>query len=287
MKRLLPPLFALAALLAPFPGRAAGGTAESMLERELKRIVAREQTILAAAREAGDQLDRSSTEMQLGEVVRDYESLLRKDPQFVPAYIAYGLFLNTTGHAERSYTIFRKAEALDANNPIIKNQIGNHHAEAAEYQQAAEYYEGAIALAPQEPLYHYQLGTILYEFRDFFVDSKRYTREALLKRSAEAFARAAELAPANIAYAYRHAESFYDLPTPDWDAALAAWKAIGQRAKAGVEVQTTQLHQANILLQLGRRDEARALLDQITEPVLLTNKQKLVDQLAGTPENTP
>ncbi len=287
MKRLLSLLLALATLLAPLVGFAAGGATESMSERELKRILQRQQTILAAAQEAGDNLDRSNTEMQLSEVVRDYEALLRRDPKFTATYIAYGLFLNTTGHPKRSYDIFKRAEAIEPDLAVIKNQLGNHHAEEGEYKEAAAYYEGAIALAPKEPLYHYQLGTLLYEYREFFVDSKLYARAALLERSTAAFAKAAELAPDNIAYAYRHAESFYDLPAPDWDIALAAWKAIEQRAKPGVEFQTLQLHQANILIQLGRADEARALLDQITEAPLQPNKQKLVEQLAGTPEKAP
>ena len=286
MKRFLPLLLALATLLAPLAGFAAGATAESMSERELKRILQRQRTILAAAQEAGEKVDRSSTEQQLSEIVRDYESLLRKDPKFVPAYIAYGLLLNSTGYSKRSYDIIKRAEAIEPELAVIKNQLGNHHTEEGEYKEAAAYYEAAIALEPKEPLYHYQLGTLLYEYREFFIDAKLYTRDAILVRSAEAFAHAAEFAPENIAYSYRYAESFYDLPSPDWNAALAAWKAIAQRAKPGVEIQTIQLHQANILIQLGRTDEARALLDLITEAPLQANKQKLVEQLAGTPEKS-
>ncbi len=286
MKRLLSLLLALATLLAPLTATAAGG-AETMSERELKRILQRQRTVLAAAQEAGENLDRSNTELQLSEVVRDYEALLRRDPKFVPAFVAYGLFLSTTGHARRSYDIFKRAEAIEPELAVVKNQLGNYHAEAGEYEKAAAYYEGALKLEPKEPLYHYQFGTLLFEYREFFVDSKVYTREALLHRSAEAFARATELAPDNIAYAYRHAESFYDLPDPDWTAALAAWQALAQRAKAGVELQTTQLHQANILAQLGRAGEARALLDQITEAPLQANKQKLIEQLGGTPDKAP
>lgn len=287
MKRLLPLLLALATLLAPLAGFAAGTASESMSERELKRILLRQRTVLAAAQEAGENLDRSNTEMQLSEVVRDYEALLRRDPQFTPAYISYGLFLSTTGHVKRSFDIFKRAEKIDPDLAVIKNQLGNHHAEEGEYKKALEYYEGAVKLEPKEPLYHYQLGTLLYEYREFFVDAKILPRADLLVRSADEFAKAAEFAPDNIAYAYRHAESFYDLPAPDWTAALATWKSIAQRAKAGVELQTIQLHQANILIQLGRADEARALLDQITEAPLQANKQKLVEQLSGTPDKAP
>jgi tetratricopeptide (TPR) repeat protein len=284
MKRFLFLCLALATLFAPLATRAAS---ETMSERELKRILQRERTVIAAAQNAGENMDRSNTEMQLREIVRDYESLLRKDPQCVPAYIAYGLFLNSAGEAKRAYDIFKKAEKLEPELAVIKNQLGNHHAEEGEYKEALDYYLGAIALEPKEALYHYQLGTLLYEYREFFIDAKLFTRDALLTRSGEAFARAAELAPDNIAYTYRHAESFYDLPTPDWAAALAAWKSIEQRTKAGVELQTVLLHEANVLLQLGDRTAARAMLDRVTEAPLQGNKQKLVDQLGVTPDKAP
>ncbi|HLP08896.1 MAG TPA: tetratricopeptide repeat protein [Opitutaceae bacterium] len=284
MKRFIPFLLALVTALAPFTAHAAG---ETMAERELKRIVQRQRTILTAAQNAGENMDRSSVEMQLSEVVRDYEALLRKDPKFVAAYVAYGLFLNSAGHPKRSYDIFLKADAIEPNLAVVKNQLANHHAEEGEYDQAAKLYEAAITLEPKEPLYHYQLGMLLYEYREFFVDAKTYARNDLLVRSAAEFRQAAELAPDNMAYGYRHAESFYDLPSPNWDEAIAAWKTLGQRAKPGVELQTIQLHQANILATLGRADEARALLDQITEEPLQPNKQKLIEQLAGTPEKAP
>lgn len=283
MKRLLPLLLALAAFLAPLVTRAG----ETMTERELKRIIQRQQIILTDAQAAGADMDRANVEMQLSQVARDYESLLRKNPKFVAGFVAYGLFLNSTGYADRAYDMFKQADAIDPEDAVVKNQLGNHHAEAGEYKEAAELYEQAVKLAPDEPLYHYQLGTLLYEYREFFVDAKLYIRADLLTRSAAEFRRAAELAPGNMAYGYRYAESFYDIPGADWDAALAAWKLLEQRAKPGVEVQTIQLHQANILTTLGRAAEARALLDQITVEPLRTNKQKLVDQLAGPPEKAP
>ncbi len=284
MTRLLPLLLALVTALAPFAAHAAG---ESMSERELKRILQRQRMILAAAQDAGETMDRSSVEMQLSEVVRDYEALLRRDPKLVAAYVAYGLFLNSTGHPKRSYDIFLKADGIDPAVAVVKNQLANRHAEEGEYEQAAKLYEAAIKLEPKEPLYHYQLGLLLYEYREFFVDAKLYARGDLLARSAAEFRQAAELAPDNMAYGYRFAESFYDLTEPNWDEAVAAWKALGQRAKPGVEFQTIQLHQANILATLGRADEARALLDQITEAPLQASKQKLVEQLAGTAEKAP
>ena len=135
-----------------------------------------------------------------------------------------------------------------------------------------------------EPLYHYQLGTLLTVARDDFLKSGEWTRAPLDRAMHHAFQRAAELAPDRFEFAYRYAESFYDLETPDWDGALKAWADLEEKAPTAVERQTMRLHAANILLKIGKRDHARALLETVDEPALKAQKQKLVAQLAETPE---
>jgi hypothetical protein len=51
----------------------------------------------------------------------------------------------------------------------------------------------------------------------------------------------------------------------------------------GVEKQTIRLHEANVLLKQGKKDDAKTVLDGVTEQVLQRQKQKLVDQLAAAP----
>jgi tetratricopeptide (TPR) repeat protein len=142
----------------------------------------------------------------------------------------------------------------------------------------------AIDLDPKEPLYHYQLGLLLTEGRDDFIRAGQFTRPTVDRAMLEAFQHAAELAPDNIAYAYRHAEAYYDLEKPQWDEALKAWAALEDRAKPGVEKETIRLQAANVLIKSGRRDKAEDLLATVTEPVLKKQKQTLLDQLAAKPE---
>jgi len=257
-------------------GAAAG---ETMTERELKRIVQRERAVLAAAKPDADRIEDSGFQSQLLEVTRDYEALLKRDPGFVPTYVAYGLFLSKGGESKRAAELFRKADELDPNVAVVKNQLGNYFAEEGMFAEALTHYEAAVKLEPKEPLYRYQLGLLLYEYREQFAKAGPMSRDLVLIRSTEAFGKAAALAPENFAYAYRHAESFYDLPAPDWPAALAAWKALEPRAKPGIELQTLQLHEANVLLQLQHFAEARKLLEDVTEPALQNNKKTLVAQL--------
>ena len=279
--QLLVGLAAVAALdwfLVNFVNRAV-----ALPERDLKRAIERERMLFDAARESPEQTDRDNMQMQLQEVVQDYERIIRTSPDFVPGYVAYGLLLNRVGEHRRSAEIFLKANKLDPNLPIVKNQLGNYCAEEGEFQDALEYYLAAIALSPREPLYHYQLGSLLHEYHDNFVLAGRFDAKTGRRQSADAFRRAAELAPDKIPYAYRHAESFYDVDEPDWDAALAAWSAIEARVYPGIERQTIHLHRANILINQSKFTEARALIDRVDEPSLEDNKETLIARLPETP----
>jgi len=268
-----------AALLIAAPARAQ----QTLPERDLKRVVERERMLFDVSRKDPMGADRDNMKMQLQEVVQDYERIIKTSPDFVPAYVAYGLLLNRVGEHRRSAEIFLKVNKLDPNVAIVKNQLGNYCAEEGEFQDAMEYYLAAIALEPNEPLYHYQLGSLLHEYHNQFVIAGRFDSKTGRRQSAQAFRRAAELAPDSIPYAYRHAESFYDLAESDWPAALAAWEKLEARMTGDVERQTVQLHRANILIIQERFAEARALINGVTDPSLKENKETLIARLPETP----
>ena len=172
-----------------------------------------------------------------------------------------------------------KANQLDQDIPFVKNQLGNYLAEEGKPLEAAPYFLAAIKLAPNEALYHYQLGSLLAEARDDFIKSGDWTRAALDQSMATAFKRASELAPERFELSYRYAESFYDLEKPDWDAALTLWAALEDKAQTPIERQTMRLHAANVLIKQGKLDHAKTLMATVDEPALQGQKQKLVAQL--------
>jgi len=88
----------------------------------------------------------------------------------------------------------------------------------------------------------------LTEARDDFLKSGDWTRPQLDAAMHNAFKRAAELAPDRFEFAYRYAESFADLATPDWDAALKEWSALEEKAPTPIERQVMRLHAANIFI---------------------------------------
>lgn len=277
------PICWLAALALALPGSARGGESESMADRSLRRIVEKQKALFTEAEKQGDKLDEAALRTQLQALTHEYELLLRDNPKFAAGYAAYGYLLSKVDMRKEAAAMMLKANEFDPDIPLVKNQLGNFMAEDGKPLQAAPYYIAAIKLSPNEPLYHYQLGTLLTEARDEFLKSGEWTRASLDTAMFNAFKRAAELAPARIEFAYRFAESFYDLEKPDWTAALKAWSDLEEKATTPIERQTMRLHAANICLKLGKLAHAQALLDTVDDASLQAQKQKLALELKRKP----
>ncbi|MBL9216311.1 MAG: hypothetical protein JNG83_12610 [Opitutaceae bacterium] len=262
--------------LAPLPAPAA----ETLAEKSLKEIVARERHVFKRAADEGEELDEAWLRGEVQSIINSYDVLIQKSPDFAAAYVAYGLLLGKVGMTREAVGMLLKANKLDQNIPVVKNEMARHLAEDGRMTEALPWLMAAIDLEPDEPLYHYHLGKLLVEGRDDFIHTGQFSRASLDKAMLEAFRRAAELAPKNIPYAYRAAEAYYDLETPQWDDALKAWAALEEKVQPGVEQQTIRLHAANILIKQGKGELARGMLGMVTEGVLLKQKQTLLDQLA-------
>jgi tetratricopeptide (TPR) repeat protein len=258
---------------APAPAPA---TTETMAERKLKDIGEHQKVLFADAAAQGADLDQQGFASQVEQLVREYESLLRDNPNFAAGYASYGYMLWKIGQRKQAVAILLKANEMDPDIPLVKNELGNYLAEEGKPLEALNYFLSATKLEPSEPLYHYQLGTLLYEARDDFLKSGEWSRAAIDHSMLEAFRHAAELAPDRIEFTYRYAECFYDMQDPDWAVALKAWEGLEANAKSDVERQTMRLHQANVLLNMGKADHARKVLDTVTDPTLADQKQKLV-----------
>lgn len=254
----------------------------NMAELSLRKIVERQRELFADAAKQGDNLVESAFRQQLQSLTHDYELLLRNNPDFAAGYAAYGYLLSKVSMRQEAMAMLLKANQLDSDVALVKNQLGNLLAEDGKPLQAAPYFLAAIRLEPKEPLYHYQLGTLLVEAREAFLKAGEWKRDTLDNAMHEAFRRAAELAPGRFEFAYRHAESFYDLEKPDWPGALKAWSALEEKAETAIERQTMRLHAANVLIKMGKADHARALLATVDEEKLQGQKQKLVAELKGT-----
>jgi tetratricopeptide (TPR) repeat protein len=268
-----------AALFAAAARADAPAISETMAEHRLKEIAEHQRVLFADATSQGKNMEDGVFKSGVEQLTHEYESLLRDNPDFAAGHAAYGYMLWRVGMRKEAFASFTRANQLDPEIPLVKNELGNYLAEEDKPLEAISYFLAAIKLEPGEPLYHYQLGTLLFEAREDFLRSREWTRDALDYSMQQAFRRAAELAPDRIEFGYRYAESFYDLQDPDWAAALGAWEALEAHSQSDVERQTMRLHEANVLLNMGRDGQARKVLGTVSDPALDTQKQKLVARL--------
>ena len=306
MKRLALLFLALGLLCAalhaaeppPAPAAEPAAPQMSLEEQGVQALVERQQALLAAATKGGENFDTENFRTQMQDLATDYDQFLKKHPDYAPAYAAYGVMLGKVGMRRQSTMILLKADELfvhddgkeGARTPafvrtwaLVKNQIGNYVAEEGKPLEAVNYFLAAIDLTPNEPLYHYQLGTLLTEARDDFLHSGHWTRAALDQAMRGAFRRATELAPGRIELGYRYAESFVDLEVPDWEGALKAWAALEERATTDFDRQAMRLQAANILIKQRKFDQARVLLESVKVEPLQKEKLKLVAALDAPP----
>lgn len=251
-------------------------------QRELQTIITRQQRLMAdAVRKDGTaDFDDENFRTQMQEIAFDYEAYIAKHPDVAAGFAAYGYFLSKLDPLpKQTVPILLRANQLDPNLPLVKNQIGKYLAEDGKPLEAINYFIAAARLDPKEPLYHYQVGMLLVEARDDFLKSGQWTRPQLDKAMLEAFQHAAELAPDRMEFTFRYAESFYDLETPDWDEAAKQWQALEAQSAPGPKRQFIQLHRANVMILQKKYAEARVLLAQIDDPSLAKQKEKLVAQL--------
>jgi tetratricopeptide (TPR) repeat protein len=273
----------IAALLAVAARAETTGAPETMAERHLKEIVEHQKVLFADALAQGNALEAAGFKSQVEQLTHEYESLLKDNPDFAAGFASYGYMLWKVGLRKQAVAILLKANQMDPEIPLVKNELGNYLAEEGKPLEALNYFLAAIRLEPDEPLYHYQLGTLLYEARTEFLKSGEWSRAALDHSMQDAFRKASELSPDRLEFTYRYAESFYDMGEPDWPAALKTWEGLEAHAQSDVERQTMRLHEANVLIYMGKSDHAREVLGTVTDAALGDQKLKLISRLGQDP----
>jgi tetratricopeptide (TPR) repeat protein len=208
-----------------------------------------------------------------------YLKYLDDNPSNLQALILYGKFLRRVGEREAAYSVFQRAYHISNKTAVVNQQLGNYLAEEGQYMPALGFFIQAIEDAPDEPLYHYQLGELLNIYYDHYLAEKIYTEATLNAALTGEFAKAAALDPSEPGYEWRYAESYYDILDPDWNAALAAWEALDRRTTSDTEHQVIRLHRARVLIELGRTDQARALVNEPVLHALEASRQELLARL--------
>ena len=245
----------------------------------LKDLNEREQSAYKRYERALATEDVHSIKTELQSIVDGYEALISAAPNYVAAFISYGMMLHRIGERIPSNAMLIRADQIDPYHAIVKNQLGNYQAEEGNYPEAMGFYQMAIDLRPDEPLYHYQLGNLLFSYKNFFIDDKLFLPEGIDLEIQNRFRRAAMLAPAHLPYRIRYAQSFFDIARPNWEAALEEWQQLVNFVESPEEKQMMQLYMAKTRFEMGHHTAAQKIIKGIDEPSLEHSKDILLKQI--------
>lgn len=259
--------------------QAAGLVAGTLLDQRLRDLHNRSEELLNEAEAEGEEVDLERLRFRMQEVTQRYEAILAANPYAVEPLLLYGKLLRRIGERQYAQEIFLRANALDSNLPVVKQQLGNFYMEEGYHAPALLCYNAAIELDPTVARYHWSLAECLYHYGERFLADGAFERAALEQTMLDAYARAAQLDPANRDFAFRWAEAYYDLATPRWEEALAAWEQVAAGATDNLERDAITLHRARIHYESGHPAEARQLAQTITTEALFYTRDQLLARL--------
>ena len=264
-----------------------GSNGVSFAQSRLSAIVAKERTLFLAANNKRAMNEKELTR-KIQDLVADFESYLADNPKDLTALILYGKFLRRVDQPGPATGVFLKADKLDPDIAVIKQQIANYLTEEGRIAEALPYLLRAVELSPEKAIYHNQLGSFLFLFREELIRLGITTQSTNDRNMMIAFREAAKLESDNFDYRVRYAQSFFDVSNPDWEEALKVWNALSSEGNRSIEkAEYLLLCQARILVKLGRLKEAKVLIDRVRSPVMGATKRRLLDLLASPPEKSP
>jgi tetratricopeptide (TPR) repeat protein len=266
-------------------GRTVNTSAEptgiSLAQTKLAAIVAQEERLFLSASSQTPVNEKELTR-KIQNLVSDYESYLADNPKDQTALILYGKFLRRVDQPGPATGMFLKADKIDPDIAVIKQQIANYLAEEGRVAEALPYLLRAVELSPQTAVYHHQLGSFLFLFQEELIRLGITNRISNDRNMVIAFREASKLSPGNFDYRVRYAQSFFDVANTDWEEALVVWKELSNEYKrTREESEYLLLCQARVLLELGRQAEAKPLIDRVNSPVMGKTKRKLLDQFSA------
>lgn len=218
-------------------------------------------------------------EQRFNAVKKSYEDFLQKHPDHTKTRLAYGSFLYETENEELGVAQWEKARSLEPNNPAPWNNLGNHYGHRGPVTKAFEYYEKALQLDPEEPVYCHNLATTMYLFRKDAMEHYKIQEKEVFDRSLELYRKARKLDPKNFPLAHDYAQSYYGIKPLRTKDALAAWNYALSIANDDMERQGVYVHMARVEINSGLFKEARQHLNLVTNDFYTVLKERLVRNL--------
>lgn len=272
-------LFIYIVVLSLLAAATAAAQSSDLAAKRLADIALREENIYRKIVEDPEFYSADDLERHVSDLIGAYSAYLMDHPEDAHALILYGKLLRRMGRFDEAFNAFLKADALEPNLAVVKQQIGTHLAEAGKAKSALPFYLRAVELEPETAIYHFALGQLLNEFRTEYIEEQIFTRDALEREMLKAFKKAVALEPEAFDLQMRLGEAYYDLSSPDWKAALLHWNRMRKSTEDELQAEILDLHRARVMAKLGRSGEALTLAQNVQTPSLQKSKQEVLDEI--------
>jgi tetratricopeptide (TPR) repeat protein len=201
---------------------------------------------------------------QMHRLEGDYKHFLHDHPQHARAMVAYGGLLDDQGREDEAMRWWEKAIAADPREPYAYNSLANHYGHDGEAAKALQYYQKAIDLAPTEPIFRFNWATTCQLFRNESLKVYGWNKDEIFRHCLEQFRSARDLAPENFDLSSAYAETFYQMPTPDWPEAYKAWQFCLHQKLDDRNHQFVCANLARVCIRMGHYDEAKQWASNLT-----------------------
>ena len=235
---------------------------------------------------------RARIEQRLKAVRDTYDIFLRRHPDHARAHLAYGSFLMETHEEEQAVNQMEKARELDPKNPAAWNNLANYYGHRSPVKKAFEYYAKAIELNPKEAVYYQNLATTVFLFRPDAMEFYKIDEPQVFDKALDLYRKAMTLDPDNFVLASDYAMSYYGIKPMRTGDAIAAWESALKIASNDKEREGVYIHLARIKLDAARFEEVHRLLNNVTNEMYVSLKNRLLRNLerqekAATGTNAP
>jgi len=251
----------------------------SLADIELTHILALQDRLFTK----GSDWNEEQLTLEAQKVLGRYEVFLVTNPTHLFGHILLAKFLQQVGQKKEAIAFYLKADALNPNIAVVKQQIGNFLAEQGKPREAFPFFLLTTRLSPEEPAYHFELGNFIFIFHDKLSMVDHDENLQLDQLMHESFREATRLEPTNFNYALRFAQSYFDLHEMNPSDALGAWTRLSENFKnrSILEKDYFRLCQARLLIELERFGDANKLIHSVHSSSLEQDKHTLLKKASA------
>jgi tetratricopeptide (TPR) repeat protein len=247
-------------------------------QTEVERWLADDEKLNAAGAGVQGAALRARIQQRLEPVEKEYKNFLARNPKHVKGRIAFGSFLGEIGRENEAADEYLKAREIDPKNTAAWNNLANYYGHNGPVTNAFACYEKAID--------YQNFATTVYLFRWDATNYFSITEQQVFDKAMDLYRKALALDPENFPLATDLAQTYYGIQPPRVKEAFAAWNNAMKLARDEIERDGVRIHLARWHRTAGDFEAVRRELNQVTNALYVTSKERILKSLASAATRT-